>query len=105
MSPTLPPDWSEFLEDVHQRLAAAIAAADARSAQMPIDVIEGERPKDTARLEDCLSGLSGQLEAADQLVREVDIALLTSEQVLRQYLETSASLRQKVLDSAGQAIG
>ena len=105
---TLPPDWSEFLAEVHRHVRQAIVEADARLTQPPaLDVkqLAQERHEETARLEECLHGLGTQLESADLLVRDVDVALLSGEHLLRQQVDSCASVRQRLADWAGRAIG
>ena len=105
---TLPPDWGEFLGEVHRHVRQAIVDADARLAQTPaldLKQLAQERNQETARLEECLHGLGTQLESADHLVRDVDVALLSGEQLLRQHVDSCASVRQRLADWAGRAIG
>jgi hypothetical protein len=111
MSPstsTLPAGWSAILDEVHKRLDHAIAQADARMAELPpieIEALGSERCQEINRWHERLSRLSAFLESTEQLVQSVDEALQREETLLRQHLTTSQTLRQKLAEQTGRAIG
>jgi hypothetical protein len=105
---TLPAGWSTILDEVHQRLDHAIAQADARMTALPpleIEALGSERRQEINRWHERLSRLSMFLESTEQLVHSVDEALEREESLLRQHLTTSQTLRQKLAEGTGRAIG
>lgn len=99
---TLPPDWSNILDEVHKRLDNAIAQADARIAQAPQP---NETHLEITKWSERLQRLSAYLESAEQVVHSVDEALQQEESLLRRQLAASGTLRQKLAAEAGRAIG
>jgi hypothetical protein len=104
---TLPDGWAEFLEEMKTRLDDAVVAADLRIQQVlamdsaPVQ----DRQQEVARLEESLRGLSTRLQAAERLVEEVDQVLQTGEEILQRQAASCGTVRQKLVDWAGRAIG
>jgi hypothetical protein len=96
------------LDEIHLRLDHAIAATNERLERIPqgdaaatADARQDEIAKWCARLQ----RLSVHLDSTEQIVQSVDEILQKEETVLRQQLTKSASLRQKLAETAGRAIG
>ena len=105
---TLPPDWSQIVDQMHLRLDHAIAQADARIAQVPhLDAatIGHERRLEIAKWSERLQRLSDYLASAEQSVHSVDEVLQKEELLLRHQLAANGTLRQKLAENAGRAIG
>lgn len=111
MSPTtspLPVGWMNILDEVHMRLDHAIASTNARMAEMPsaeTDNFAQARHQDVARWHERLRRLSAYLESAEQVVQSVDEILQAEEARLRGHLAKSGTLRQRLAEGAGGAIG
>jgi uncharacterized protein (DUF3084 family) len=104
----LPVGWSKILDEVHLRLDHAVAAADARIAQMPhFDVLPRwhEKHQEIAKWNERLQRLSTFLESAEQVVHSVDEVLQKEETLLRQHLAATGTLRQRLAEGTGRAIG
>ena len=104
----LPIGWSKILDEVQMRLDHAISAADARADHVPhldTETLRQERHQEIAKWNERLQRLSAFLESAEQVVQSVDEILHKEETQLRQHLTTSGTLRQKLADEAGRAIG
>jgi chromosome segregation ATPase len=103
---TLPAGWAEFLEEIKTRLDDAVAAADARIEQVgATESPPQDRRQEIARLEESLQGLSTRLQGAERLVEEVDQVLQAGQEVLQRHTASCGSVRQKLVDWAGRAIG
>ena len=111
MSPTaspLPAGWIKILDEVHMRLDEAIASTNARMDEMPAYESTDQaqtRQQEIARWHDRLRRLSTYLESAEQVVQSVDEILHTEETRLRNQQATSVTLRQKLAEGSGGAIG
>ena len=105
---TLPVGWSTILDQVQLRLDHAIASASARVEQMPHDGVHThahERHAELARWRERLQRLSAYLESVEQVVQSVDEVLQKEETLLRQHLTASKTLRQRLAEGTGRAIG
>ena len=105
---TLPAGWSSILDEMHLRLDQAITRADERVAQMPhfdAEAFGNERRQEVAQWTERLRRLSAYLASAEQVVQSVDEVLQKEETQLRQQLAASGTLRQKLAELAGRAIG
>jgi predicted ATP-dependent protease len=111
MSPvtsTLPAGWSQIIDEAQMRLDHAIALADARIEQLPhldADALERVRREEIAKWSERLQRLNAYLESAQQVVHSVDEILQREEQLLGQHLGTSETLRQRLAEGTGRAIG
>ena len=111
MSPApspLPAGWSKILDEVQMRLDHAIASADARVESMPpfdLPAVAHEKRTDITQWNDRVERLSRFLESAEQVVHSVDELLQKEETRLRQHLAASSTLRQKLAEETGRAIG
>jgi hypothetical protein len=104
----LPAGWMNVLDEVHMRLDQAIASTNARMAQMPsaeTAQVMHARHQEAARWHERLRRLNAYLESAEQVVQSVDEILKTEETRLREHLAKSATLRQRLAEGAGGAIG
>ena len=105
---TLPEGWSKILDEVRQQLDTALAAADLRSERMPRfespSLAHGQQDE-FARLCKRLHGLSERLLAAQTVIQNADADLQAEEALLQQNQVTNGSLRQKLAEWAGRAIG
>src|SRR2546425_364038 len=104
----LPPGWSHILDEMHVRLDHAIALADARIEQAPhVDLVSlaAAQSQEIAKWSERLQRLSTFLESAEQIVQSVDEVLQREEADLRQRIAHSATLRQRLAEVPGRAIG
>ena len=104
----LPAGWSKILDEVQMRLDHAITAADARIAQTPhfdTAALKQEKHQEIGKWNDRLQRLTAFLESAEQVVQSVDELLQKEETFLRRHLAVSGTLRQKLAEEAGRAIG
>ena len=104
----LPAGWMNVLDEVNMRLDQAIASTNARMAQVPsADTTNSmlARHQEAARWHERLRRLSAYLESAEQVVQSVDEVLKMEETHLREHLAKSATLRQRLAEGAGGAIG
>ena len=107
-SSALPAGWDEVLQEIQQHLQEALAAVDARLLQMQAldtEQLTQQREQIAVRLQQCMNGLSDQLQTAETLVGDVDRALQESEATLHEQTTAAASVRQRLADWAGRAIG
>ena len=105
---TLPAGWSQIIDEAQRRLDYAIALADARIAQLPhldADALGFSRREELAKLSERLQRLSTYLDSAEQLVHSVDEILQKEETLLRQDVARSGTLRQRLAEGAGRAVG
>ena len=105
---TLPAGWSQIIDEAQSRLDYAIALADARIAQLPhldADALGFSRREEIAKLSERLQRLSTYLDSAEQLVHSVDEILQKEETLLRQDVARSGTLRQRLAERAGRAVG
>jgi len=105
---TLPAGWSQIIDEAQRRLDYAIALADARIAQLPhldADALGFSRREEIAKLSERLQRLSTYLDSAEQLVHSVDEILQKEETLLRQDVARSGTLRQRLAEGAGRAVG
>ena len=111
MSPatrTLPDGWSQLIDEVQKRLDHAIALADARIEQLhhlDAEALGRARREEIAKWNGRLQRLSAYLESAEQVVRSVDEILQREERLLGQHLQASRTLRQRLAEGRGSAIG
>jgi uncharacterized protein (DUF3084 family) len=111
MSPatsTLPAGWSRILDEVQMRLDHAIALADARIVQSPhLDAaaVGPARHEEIAKWSERLKRLSAYLESAEQVVHSVDEILQREETLLRQHVAAGDTLRRRLAEATGSAIG
>jgi hypothetical protein len=134
MSPatsTLPAGWSQIIDEAQRRLDHAIALADARIAQLPPKKVSGtfsdeladfhgpdggpekvpdtffghDRREEIAKWSERLQRLSTYLDSAEQVVHSVDELLQREETLLRQHVARSETLRQRLAEGAGRAVG
>jgi hypothetical protein len=104
----LPVGWSKILDEVHLRLDHAVAAADARIAQLPhrdASTRLHEKHQEIAKWNERLQRLGTFLESAEQIVHSVDEVLQKEETLLRQQLTAMGTLRQRLAEGTGRAIG
>ncbi len=104
----LPTGWAKVLDDVHTRLDQAVSSATKRMEELPPgnpDSLTHERRQEVARWKERLDRLSTFLEATEQVVQSVDDLLLKEESRLRQQLAIGETLRKKLADGTGRAIG
>lgn len=105
---TLPAGWSSILDEMHLRLDHAIASANERADQLTHLEPEGfanERRLEITKWCERLQRLSTYLASAEQVVQSVDELLEKEATHLRQSLVASGTLRQKMAERAGRAIG
>jgi uncharacterized protein YgfB (UPF0149 family) len=95
-------DWDQMLQDVEQRLAQTLAELDAATRGT---APAGERDEAWTTLAARLDGLSQCTTAADELVRQTDLALEEAEQALQLQAADLTALRQRLADWAARAIG
>jgi hypothetical protein len=104
----LPSDWGTILDQIHERLREATAAAqeraDALPAEPPAD-ISPDRRKDLDELAPRLQRLAAGAEAAGDLAAEADQALVAGEEALRRQLDAAESVRRRLATWAARAIG
>ena len=111
MSPatsTLPAGWSQIIDEAQRRLDHAIALADARNAQLPhldVDALGHVRREEIAKWSERLQRLSTYLDSAEQVVHSVDEILQREEAILREHVARSGTLRQRLAERAGRAVG
>ena len=111
MSPatsTLPAGWSQIIEEAQRRLDHTIALADARIAQLPyldVDGLGHALREEMAKWSERLHRLSTYLASAEQVVHSVDEILQREETLLRNQLARSGTLRQRLAEGAGRAVG
>jgi uncharacterized protein (DUF3084 family) len=111
MSPatsTLPAGWSQIIDEAQRRLDHAIALADARIEQLPhldADALGHARREEIAKWSERLQRLSAYLDSAEQVVHSVDEILHKEETQLRQHLARSGTVRQRLAEGTGRAIG
>jgi hypothetical protein len=104
----LPTGWSKILDDVQERLDQAIASANARIELMDTyhaKLSSGMREQEVAQWSDRLQRLQTYLESAEQVVASVDQLLAKEETQLRQTQIACTTLRQRLAEQAGGAIG
>ena len=104
----LPPGWLHILDEMHVRLDHAIALADARIQQAPhfdADSLAVAHTQEIAKWSERLQRLHAYLESAEQVVHSVDEVLHREETELRQSIAHSATLRQRLAEMPGRAIG
>jgi hypothetical protein len=104
----LPAGWIKILDEVHMRLDHAIASTNARMAEMPTLETANfaqARHQEVARWHERLHRLNAYLESAEQVVQSVDEILEGEEARLRRQMATSGTLRQRLAEGAGGAIG
>jgi hypothetical protein len=104
----LPAGWMNVLDEVHMRLDQAIASTNARMAALTnIEAANftHARHQEAARWHERLRRLSAYLESAEQVVQSVDELLQSEEMGLREHIAKSTTLRQKLAEGAGGAIG
>ena len=107
-TPTLPVGWSKILDEVHMRLDHAIASANGRIEQMPhldAEALGRQQRQEIVKWNERLHRLSAYLESADQVVHSVDEVLQKEEMHLREHLAANATLRQRLAEATGRAIG
>jgi hypothetical protein len=104
----LPAGWMKILDEVHMRLDHAIAATNARMHEVPAhesaNLVQA-RHQEVARWHERLHRLNAYLESAEQVVQSVDEILQDEETRLRKHLATSGTLKQRLAEGAGGAIG
>jgi hypothetical protein len=107
-TPTLPVGWSKILDEVQMRLDHAIASANIRVEQMPhldAEALGHQQRQEIVKWNERLRRLSAYLESAEQVVQSVDEILQKEETHLRKHLATSGTLRQRLAEGTGRAIG
>ncbi len=104
----LPAGWAQVLDDVQARLDHAVARANARidelsktSAAAPCR----DRALDTVDWGERLQKLRTFLESAEQVVQSVDEILHKEVTRLREKQATCETLRQRLAEGTGRAIG
>jgi predicted nucleic acid-binding Zn-ribbon protein len=104
---TLPPGWANVLDEMHQRLDHAIAAANERLSHAPeaLTDVAVARSEEIAKWCERLHRLSAHLEATEQIVQSADDVLQKEETALRQQLAKSTTVRQKLAATTARAIG
>lgn len=105
---TLPAGWSSILDEMHLRLDHAIAFTNERVDQLPhldMQAFAQQQSSEIAKWCDRLQRLSGYLRSAEESVQTVDDVLEKEETRLRQNLAASGTLRQKLAEVMGRAIG
>jgi hypothetical protein len=105
---TLPAGWSSILDEMHLRLDHAIASTNERIDQLPhldSSALAQEQSVEIAKWCERLQRLSTYLASAEQVVQAVDEVLEKEETRLRQDLAKSGTLRQKLAEVTGRAIG
>ncbi len=104
----LPAGWIKILDEINLRLDEAITSTNARMAQtlsLEATGVAAGRQQDITRWQERLRRLSAFAESAEQVVQSVDEILHGEEARLRIQLATSLTLRQKLADGTGGAIG
>lgn len=104
----LPAGWWRILDEMHARLDLAIASADARIDQAPAaPPATGceQRLQELARWSDRLVRLQSYLESADQVIQSVDELLAREEAQLQLTKAACTTLRQRLAEGTGGAIG
>jgi hypothetical protein len=104
----LPVGWSKILDEMHLRLDHAVAAADSRIAQAPhwdASTRLLEKHEEIAKWNQRLQSLGTFLESAEQVVHSVDEVLQKEETLLRQQLAAAETLRLRLAEGTGRAIG
>ncbi|MBI3823693.1 MAG: hypothetical protein HY289_13570 [Planctomycetes bacterium] len=105
---TLPAGWATILDEVHRRLDHAIALADTRIAHLThleLDSFADQHRQAIAQWNVRLQRLHDFLQSTEQVVQSVDEILQQEESSLRGHLTKSATVRQKLAESTGRAIG
>jgi hypothetical protein len=105
---TLPAGWSSILDEMHLRLDHAIASTNERIDQLPHlqpEAFAQQQSSEIAKWCERLQRLSVYLQSAEESVQAVDEVLAKEETRLRQNLAASGTLRQKLAEVAGRAIG
>jgi TolA-binding protein len=104
----LPVGWSKILDEIHLRLDQAITSANARIESMPSAEpmrASEERLREIAQWSDRLRRLSVQLESAEQIVQSVEELLQHEESRMKHVQSNCATLRQRLAEGTGRAIG
>ncbi len=103
-----PKDWTSVVDGVHQQLQVSLAEIDERLVKNGIPKKSAGRDPFTEplkRLAERIDGLDRQTHKAQAFIADIDRALAASEQLLREQLERSESLRQKLAEWVNRAIG
>ena len=104
----LPVGWSKILDEVQLRLDHAITSANQRIEANPITETmptSEDRLREIAQWSDRLRRLSTQLESTEQIVQSVDELLQQEEARMRQTHADCGTLRRRLAEGAGRAIG
>ena len=104
----LPAGWGRILDEMHARLDQAIASADARIDQAPAAVPTSDcdqRLQELARWSERVVRLQSYLESAEQVIQSVDELLGKEESLLQQTKTACTTLRQRLAEGTGGAIG
>jgi len=104
----LPAGWSKILDEVQLRLDHAIASANARIESIPtVEPLNASRDhlREITQWSDRLRRLSTHLESTEQIVQSVEDVLQQEETRMRQLHAACGSLKQRLAEGAGRAIG
>jgi hypothetical protein len=104
----LPIGWSKILDEVQLRLDHAIASTNARIESTPLadpTLASQDRLREFAQWSERLLRLSTHLEATEQIVQSVDEVLQQEETRMRQMQGVCGTLKHRLAEGAGRAIG
>jgi hypothetical protein len=108
----LPADWNEVLTHVHQALREAVAASEERQraleSLLEVPSTPGQETvwrQTLEQLDQRVRGLQEFLAQAERQTAEADTVLNTGEDQFQRWLETVGSVRRRLADWSGRAIG
>jgi hypothetical protein len=106
MPTVLPPDWQDIVARVSDWLDGAAAQLDRHETEFSSRFPAREAsPVDTSALEERVRELPRQLAPLETAVQEADAAALESDTALRNLARGSETLRLRLAEWVGRAIG